>query len=294
MNETPSSLKTPLEQTSDPLSEMPAAMLESPALASTMGSLGAGLLSVEEIEEDTVMEEDSARTIGTFFLEDLEVALAAHAVREVVPYPDLVTSVPLTPDAVHGVFSLRGEVLPIVDASSILGQASKRQNADRRVAIIDIGTSYVGVVFDKTGEVLRIDDSEDFEFSTQGGALEGVIERVIQLDEGARCIQQLSLELLGQIPGVPYRQDTKVDLQERVDQATYRKAVSVRVGRYELAFPMENLVEIQEGLKAQPSPEYFPHCRGVVQLRGRSFATMNFRGALELSLIHISEPTRPY
>ena len=49
-------------------------------------------------------------------------ALELAAVREVLPLPD-VTPVPGAPAAVHGLFNLRGTVLPLLDTASLLGLA---------------------------------------------------------------------------------------------------------------------------------------------------------------------------
>jgi purine-binding chemotaxis protein CheW len=256
------------------------------SIVETMDSLASRLILDGDVESE--LEEDAdgpgRETIGTFFVSDTEFALAANSVREVVPYPTIVTQVPLTPDAFHGVFSLRGEVLPLLDAATLLAAEANVDREQRRVAIVDAADGHVGIAFDRTGEVLRINPNHRFGLCDKDGASTGVINGIIQLDDGARCIQELSASLIGSIPDVPYSKESSSRADRHVDQTVYEKVISVRVGSYELAFPMANLVEIQENLEMQAAPAYFEHCKGVIHLRGEIHTVMDFRAALGLPI----------
>ena len=252
-------------------------------LEETMGAMASRLILDEDGDLDFDGDGAGRETIGTFFVNGTEFALAASSVREVVPFPEQVTEVPLTPDAFYGVFSLRGEVLPLLDAATLLSAHSKVDLAQRRVAVVDVGQGHVGLAFDRTGEVLQIDPGHRFGLFDRNGDSTGVIDGIIQLDGGARCIQELSADLIGSVPDVPYSKDSGFDALGEADGTVYRKVILVRVGSFEFAFPMENLVEIQENIELQESPAYFKHCKGVLHLRGQIHAVMDFRDALGLS-----------
>ena len=51
---------------------------------------------------------------GSFHLGQTELALPVAALQEVVNYPAAVTSVPLAPSHLLGLFNLRGTLIPIV------------------------------------------------------------------------------------------------------------------------------------------------------------------------------------
>ena len=239
--------------------------------------------------EDSVIKKELAgpmgdhETVGTFFIGDLELALEAASVREVVPYPQSVTKIPLAPPTVPGMFSLRGEILPILDVGCVLEMESTLSQCDRRIAVVKTTSGYVGAVFDRTGEVLQIRPDDVYPM-TFGTADKGrVIDGVIQIDGQERSIQRLSRRLLGDLDDVPFTDTSDADRGTGgVDTTVYEKAVIARVGDYEVAFEMEDLVEIQSALDVRPSPEYFEHCVGVVEVRGALHAVLDLRAALGL------------
>ena len=231
-----------------------------------------------EPEIDTRFDE---HTFGTFFVGTSEFALPADRVREVVPYPSRVSSVPLCADSVHGIFSLRGEILPIVDAGTVLGVERNQPNEDCKVAVVAHGDGHLGVVFDRTGAVLRAgkDQVKPLEHSDLDDGT--VVDGILQLDSNSRIVQLISPQLLGALPGVPAARGLEEDTRGDVTK-TYRKAIVVRVGEHELAFPIEDVVEIQEQLEIHPMQCRFEHSLGVVHLRGEVRPIMDFRGVLGL------------
>ena len=240
-------------------------------------------LSVLDPEQGDPMEEaapegeDDDAIFGTFFIGKNEFALRAERVREVVPFPQHVTPVPLCSDVVRGVFSLRGEVVPMVDASGKLGLEAELADEERRVAVVSSGDSYLGVVFDRTGEVVRLPEEDVVEMDHEDADGTSIVEGILRLGPGERFVQLLSPTVLGAMGGVP---KTCQGAEERMDTRSYSKCIVARVGDYEIAFAIEDVLEIQEELPINSGRSYFHHCRGVVQLRGEVRAIMDFRGVL--------------
>lgn len=214
--------------------------------------------------------------VGTFFIEGREFALPATRVREVVHYPGILSPMPLCSPFVDGVFSLRGEVLPVIDAARFMGIESTSEPNERRVAVVSSGRGHVGLVFHGTGEVLRVPRENLRTIEGQGISSDGLIQGVLHLPEEDRFIQVLSPEALGLAGGVPLASAES----EEQEVKSYSKAIVARVGEYEIAFPIGDVLEIQEGLSMHSNECYFEHCRGVVQLRGEVRAVMDFRRVL--------------
>ena len=226
---------------------------------------------------------DSA-IFGTFYLGSSEYALRAQQVREVVPFPEVVTAVPRASEGVLGLFSLRGEIVTLVDAATLLGVAAETESpaAGRRVAILISDEGPLGVVFDRTGEVVNARQSEVLPVRVHEPSGKNLVEGVLQLENGGRLLQILAPEALGagtNISGAESRLEQGEGATEQVDS----KLVIVRVEDFEIGFRIEDLVEIQEGLQRTSTQTYFEHCTGVVQLRGEVRATMDARSLFELT-----------
>ena len=233
--------------------------------------------------EAPVIAEDveAEQTFGTFYLGDSEFALPVDRVREVVPFPTHITPIPLSEDFVYGLFGLRGEVLPIVDAGHALGiEAQSEDSTDRRVAIVSRGSDHIGVVFERTGEVVRVGPDQVAPMKHAHGET-SVLEGVLQLDDTSRFVQLLSVEVLGAMSGDTCGSHAST-VETPTEAKTYRKAIVAKVGEFELAFPIEDVLEIQEELELHSSQPYYEHCRGVVQLRGEVRTVMDFSRVLGL------------
>lgn len=223
---------------------------------------------------------DEPLAFGTFFVGETELAFPTECVREVVPYPEAVTRVPMSGPEVHGIFSLRGEILPIVDLAGVLGLEGEGRRQEGRVAVIEHGSVHLGVALDRTGEVVRTarDQVHRVEHEDAGGR--GVIDGVIELQESGRFIQTVSADVLTGITGVPRHTEAAAVESARVEPKVYAKAIVFRVGSVELALPIHDVLEIQSELSISSSPLYFVHCVGVVLLRGNTYPIMDLRAAL--------------
>ena len=97
-------------------------------------------------------------SLVSFDLGAQEYALPLDRVREIVQLPGAVAQIAGSETAVLGVVTLRGRLLPLVSLRALLGMPQQEERgANRKVIVVSIGNASVGVVADRTREILRID-----------------------------------------------------------------------------------------------------------------------------------------
>ena len=100
-------------------------------------------------------QDDELLQLVTFSIGEEEFGVNILKVQEINRTMEI-TKVPRAPDFVEGVINLRGKVIPIIDLRSRFGLASKPEDKDTRIIVIEINNVIVGFVVDAVSEVLRI------------------------------------------------------------------------------------------------------------------------------------------
>jgi purine-binding chemotaxis protein CheW len=105
---------------------------------------------------------DAARTgplrLVCFELRGQELALPIDAVRETLPIQPI-TRVVLTPTALAGVFSLRGDIVPAIDLAVLLGLARTEVGDHSRIVVIEHNTGTAAIVVDRLRDLRTIDEA---------------------------------------------------------------------------------------------------------------------------------------
>ncbi|PID58631.1 hypothetical protein CSB45_03550 [candidate division KSB3 bacterium] len=83
-------------------------------------------------------------------------ALSIFNVQEILEDASM-TPVPTTPNFLHGVINLRGDIVPIVDIREILGFQLRERTLDNRIMILNAGKTRFGILVDAISEVGRIE-----------------------------------------------------------------------------------------------------------------------------------------
>ncbi|MBV8156994.1 MAG: purine-binding chemotaxis protein CheW, partial [Dyella sp.] len=190
------------------------------------------------------MRKDAAELFGSFHLGDAELALPVSAVQEVVNYPDAVTQLPLSPPHLLGLFNLRGRLIPIVHLGRLLQLSAHGERSTAKIAIVELPRGCVGLLFDATGEILRVHGDEKVMFGDAGASMIG---GVLKLDGGSRILQMLCVDALAKLPDLPVLQLDTLAAEARRMRAVRgqrRQSVSFRVGGSHLALPMGAIHEI--------------------------------------------------
>lgn len=222
---------------------------------------------------------------GSFHLDGQEYALPASCIREVVNFPDKMIPVPLAPPFLEGVFTLRGQVIPVLHLGRIFDPAAAPAARSDKIAIVDHGELQVGVLFHSTGEVLRIRPEQRSMLEYREGA-RAVVAGTIVLDDGARLLQILDASALADIENVPHvhmlrnigRHGASAHAERR---ALRRQCVSFHVGGTAFAFDIAAIREIITVPELKPSVMAGPLCLGRINFRGDPVAVIDFAALLQ-------------
>lgn len=154
-----------------------------------------------EAEED--LADESIQQFLTFYLGQEVYGIDIIHVKEVIEYIP-VTRVPLVPLYIAGVINLRGNVIPVLDASQLFFPKKNTESAYSNIIIVEISNDgqdfTVGILIDMIKEVVpitkaNIDETPDFGTKIRTDYIFGVgkikkefiilldIVRVLSLDE---------------------------------------------------------------------------------------------------------------
>lgn len=95
-----------------------------------------------------------------FELRGQELALPIADVRETLPVPPI-TRVFLVPACLAGVFSLRGDIVPVIDLGILLGLPTTAASDDSKIVVVDHAAGVVGIVVDKLRDLRSVEGPLD-------------------------------------------------------------------------------------------------------------------------------------
>jgi purine-binding chemotaxis protein CheW len=104
-----------------------------------------------------LIDVDSAFKVATFFVGTEEYAVDIMKIRQIVK-PSRVTPIPKAPSFIEGIMELRQIILPVVDLRKRFGLPAPPPGRDTKFVIVSIEGNVVGMVVDKVGEVLTIEE----------------------------------------------------------------------------------------------------------------------------------------
>ncbi len=121
------------------------------------------------------LDEQKANTPSefmTFILGQMKYAIELPKIREILTYPEIITSLPNTTEWVKGLINLRGEVVPILDVRIKFNTGEIVYNENTAViAVITDDDRMIGIVVDKVDDVQKIDLSQLSPVSDMGSAI---------------------------------------------------------------------------------------------------------------------------
>lgn len=226
-------------------------------------------------------------TYGSFFLGETEFVINVNSIQEVVNLPSNITAMPLAPGYLVGIFNLRSLIIPVISLKKLLNLPDCPLSGEEKVAIIEHMGVRVGLIFDKTSEILRIDDQllSDFNYGSESG---NVIKGAIKLDNGSRIIQLLDPFSIINIENIPQVAEHQKKHHEQIAKNGYhhenrKKCISFQIDHLKMAFDISGIHEIVKVEEINQSTFLTELCLGIINLRGQVVPIINFRKLLEMN-----------
>jgi purine-binding chemotaxis protein CheW len=252
--------------------------------------MNVGALQIEKVIE----KKPVWNVFCSFLLGNLEVVLPLEMIQEVVNYPESVNKIPLSPDFLDGVFNLRGMVIPIANMHMLM-KTPGEVTENSKIAIVKLKEIKVGLVFDKTSEILKVTNEEVclFDYGPKGS---GMIQGALKLDGGERILQIIDPEMLLNLEKIPHIID-KIKLTGQKDEhksagekLKRKQCISFLCDDVLMAFEMEFINEILKFEELKPSFVNYDYSLGLLTLRGGLVPIINFSKFLSSkdssSLVH--------
>ncbi len=128
---------------------------------------------VNNPQTEEVIDYANTSEFMTFELGKMKYAIELPKIREILTYPDNITTLPNTSDWVKGLINLRGEVVPILDIriKFHIGDEPIYDDSTSVIAVITEDKRMIGIIVDKVDDVQRLDTSMLAPVSDMGSAI---------------------------------------------------------------------------------------------------------------------------
>ncbi len=231
-------------------------------------------------------------SLVSFDLGKQEYALPLDRVREIIPLPEQVSEVPRSETAVLGVVTLRDRLLPLVSLRALLGLPTDSRDAPGKVVVLSIGKDAVGVVADRTREILRVDPDviDPAPALLTRGEGDAEITSICRLDHGKRLVALLSPDRLFRsdlVRRLLSEHGSESDVStEQTDRSAMadEQYIIFRLGDQEYGLPIAVVDEIArppEHIARLPKAPAFVD--GMMNLRGIVVPIISLRRRFEIS-----------
>lgn len=91
-----------------------------------------------------------------FDLESEKYAIPIHDIAQIIETPPT-TPIPNSPDFLHGILSLRGKIVSIIDVSARLGLKRAAGTRLGKIVVLDLGADQFGLLVDDIDQVVEVD-----------------------------------------------------------------------------------------------------------------------------------------
>jgi purine-binding chemotaxis protein CheW len=231
-------------------------------------------------------------SLVSFELGKQEYAFPLERVREIIQLPDHVSEVAWSETAVLGVVTLRDRLMPLVSLRALLGLPVEReQDEPGKVLVLPIGQGVVGVVADRTREILHVDPTtvDPAPPLLTRGEGDAVITSICRLDGGKRLVALLSpdhlfrSDLVRRVLSEQPRESTVSEGQTDGEAMADEQFVIFRLGEQEYGLPIsavDEIARLPEQIARLPKAPTFVD--GVMNLRGTVVPVVDLRRRFEI------------
>ncbi len=129
--------------------------------------LGSVNLSDEDLEDMSLEVSYSEGTrLITFILGEEKYGLNILKVRELISFPEGLTSIPGMPDYIIGMFNLRGLVIPVMDLRAKFKMSGEERHEFSVIIIVEVENKNIGLTVDSVSDVIFVKE-EDIQETTE-------------------------------------------------------------------------------------------------------------------------------
>lgn len=228
----------------------------------------------------------------SFNLGKEEYALPLDRVREIIRLPAQVSEIPRSENAVLGVVTLRNRLLPLVSLRALLGLPLDSGRAQPgKVVVLSMGKGAVGVVVDRTRDILRVDPGviDPAPALLTRGEGDAEITSICRLDHGKRLVALLSpdhlfrSDLVRRVLSEQGNEDDGVARETDGNAMADEQFIVFRLGDQEYGLPIvavDEIVRPSEQIARLPKSPAFVD--GVINLRGIVVPIVDLRRKFEI------------
>ncbi|UWQ78208.1 chemotaxis protein CheW [Leisingera sp. S132] len=216
---------------------------------------------------------------GSFLIDDSEFAIPVSSLQEIVNEPEDISPVPLAPPFMLGLFNLRGMIVPVIDLRSLLEFPAADSIQARKVAIIEHGEHCIGLLFDRTGEVLNGKGVARVDFRPNGeGIKDVVVDGVLKFEDGKRLVQVLDPHELLNLEKLPRADNEASKETVKLNRGKKLACVSFQTGHTTCAIDLRHVKEVRTVPKLEQSLLTGGNVIGTANMRGVILPVIDFRG----------------
>lgn len=248
--------------------------------------------NVDELVKTGMDGTNENRQIAMFNIGSEIFGIGISLIKEIVRYP-LIIAVPQTPDYVLGLTNLRGNVLPVLDSRKRLGMHATKETDDTRVLVVEIGSTYMGVVVDKVKGVISIEEMtiEQPPSIISSGVDSKFIHAVIKGKDNDKVIMELDVEALCAVDNfasysVEAAKQEVVKIAEKArDGFEEIQLVTFLVEDEEYAFPIETVREVLRVGNITEVPNAISYVVGILTVRNSILPVIDIRKLFGMKLL---------
>jgi purine-binding chemotaxis protein CheW len=223
-----------------------------------------------------------------------EYAFDVNYVKEIIRLPDIM-KVPNTAGHVEGVFSLRNELLAVINLGKLLGMNHRQPDENSRVVIINNGNTSFGVIVDKVSQIVQL-KKELYKANSQAKNSSDFTKGIFNMNDGKRLVMMLEPNKLISLEDLKNALDGDIEainntaLHTAVEKSM--ECVVFKLGEEEYGIDIHNVQEINRISTITSFPGAPDFIDGMVDLRGDTVPILNLRkmfGILDLDSYNASK-----
>ena len=227
--------------------------------------------------------DDGPVVLGLLRTAGLELALPLSVLREVVPCPRTLDPLPVDVPGLLGALTLRGTVVPVLDAARLAGRDHELAEGQVVVVLVSRGR-LLGLLADQVRGLASVQPAQTTQVACEGADL--LFSHTFQHPHQGHVVSVLDPDVVLGLPGVPVVREagpaTGTGKQAVAGRPPSRSLTVVRCGDHLLAIDVEHVHSTIPAPVLRPSVVDGPTCLGTTPVAGAEVAVADLLALLGL------------